>query len=75
MKTFIIPAKFNIVFKNNFNQMIASIGAIGYSDYPTYIRSHGLDYANKRRRLYKIRQNTDRTVMNTNGYGADRLFW
>ena len=55
--------------------MIASIGAIGYSDYPTYIRSHGLDYANKRRRLYKIRQNTDRTVMNTNGYGADRLFW
>lgn len=46
MKTFIIPAKFNIVLTNNFNQMTASIGAIGYSDYPTYIRSHGLAQIN-----------------------------
>ena len=39
------------VIKNGF--LIASIGAIGYSDYPTYKLTHGLNYAEERRRLYK----------------------
>jgi hypothetical protein len=34
---------------------VASIGDIKYSDYPHYILSHGLSYANERRRLYHIR--------------------
>ena len=61
------------VYKNN--SLIASVGAIGYSDYPTYIKTHGLDYANKRRKLYKIRHNNDRKILNTNGYWADKLLW
>jgi hypothetical protein len=37
---------------------ITSIGAIGYLDYPTYIEKEGLDKANQRRRLYKLRYET-----------------
>ena len=55
--------------------VIASVGAIGYSDYPTYIRTHGLEYANKRRKLYKMRHNDDRKIVNSNGFYADRLLW
>ena len=55
--------------------VIASVGATGYSDYPTYMRTHGLEYANKRRKLYKIRHNDDRKIVNSNGYWADRLLW
>lgn len=61
------------VIKNNV--VIASVGATGYSDYPTYMRTHGLEYANKRRKLYKIRHNDDRKIVNSNGYWADRLLW
>ena len=55
--------------------VISSIGAIGYSDYPTYIKSHGLEYANNRRKLYKIRHEKDRHVVNSTGYYADKLLW
>lgn len=55
--------------------VIASVGATGYSDYPTYIRTHGVDYANRRRKLYKIRHNYDRKIVNSNGYWADNLLW
>ena len=61
------------VIKNDI--VIASVGALGYSDYPTYIKSHGIEYANKRRKLYKIRHNNDRTIKNSNGYWADKLLW
>lgn len=61
------------VIKNDI--VIASVGAIGYSDYPTYIKSHGIEYANKRRELYKIRHNNDRKIKNSNGYWADKLLW
>jgi hypothetical protein len=61
------------VIKNKI--VIASVGALGYSDYPTYIKSHGLEYANIRRKLYRIRHKNDRNVVNTHGYWADRLLW
>lgn len=56
------------VIKND--EVIASVGAIGYSDYPTYVNTHGLDYANKRRMLYRLRHNNDRNIKNSNGYWA-----
>ena len=34
---------------------LASVGGSGYSDFPHYIESHGLKYAEERRRLYKLR--------------------
>jgi len=61
------------VFKND--QKIASVGALGYSDYPTYIKTKGKAYADKRRRLYKIRHSKDRNVKGSDGYYADKLLW
>jgi hypothetical protein len=61
------------VYKNN--QKIASIGANGMNDYPTYIQKNGLKYANTRRRLYKIRHNKDRHIKWSNGWLADKLLW
>jgi hypothetical protein len=61
------------VFKKN--KKVASIGAAGMSDYPTYMQSHGVKYAQTRRRLYKIRHEKDRKVVGTPGYYADKLLW
>ena len=61
------------VIKNG--NKIASVGAIGYKDYPTYIKEKGLTYANERRKLYKIRHSKDRQKVGSNGYFADKLLW
>ena len=57
------------------DKKVASIGANGMSDYPTYIKTHGIKYANTRRKLYKIRHKKDRTIRGTPGYYADKLLW
>jgi len=54
---------------------IIYIGDTNYSDYPHYIESNGLQYANERRRLYRIRHKNDRNVVGTAGYYSDRLLW
>lgn len=41
------------VFKNG--QFVHSVGALGYKDYPTYIKEKGQRYADIRRRLYHLR--------------------
>lgn len=61
------------VFKQN--QKIASIGALGYKDFPTYLKQDGAAVANERRRLYKARHQNDRTVKGSSGFYADRLLW
>lgn len=68
---------------NNFKKLdvykgekkVASIGAKGYGDYDTYLRTHGLAYARERRRLYKIRHQNNRTKRGTAGYYADKILW
>lgn len=50
-------------------------GGNGYGDYPTYIKKYGLEYANKRRKLYKMRHQKDRHERNTPGFMADYLLW
>ena len=54
---------------------LASVGAIGYNDYPTFMRKKGKAYADERRRLYKIRHRKDRSQSGTPGYYADKLLW
>jgi len=61
------------VFKDG--KKIASVGALGYLDYPTYTKTKGKAYADERRRLYKIRHLKDRNVRGSDGYYADRLLW
>ena len=54
---------------------VASIGARGMNDFPTYINKKGLKYAKTRRRLYKTRHEKDRHIKGTPGYYADQLLW
>ncbi len=54
---------------------IASIGAYGYMDFPSYIEKEGEAYAKERRRLYKLRHIRDRTVKGSNGWWSDNLLW
>jgi len=66
------------VFKKGLK--VASVGAIGYNDYPTYLQLEKLGKVKKgtasnRRKLYKLRHNDDRKVINSNGYYADKLLW
>jgi hypothetical protein len=61
------------VFKDG--KKVASVGAIGYNDYPTYKKLKGKKYADERRRLYKIRHNKYRKNKGTNSYWADQLLW
>jgi len=61
------------VYKNG--HKIASVGAIGYNDYPTYIETKGKQYADERRKLYKIRHSKDLKNIGSNGFYADKLLW
>lgn len=61
------------VFKDG--QKVASIGAVGYLDYPTYIKKFGPVVARNRRKAYKIRHAKDRRRRGTPGYYADQLLW
>ena len=54
---------------------IASVGANGMNDYPTYILKKGPAYAKTRRRLYKMRHEKDRHIRGSNGWLADKLLW
>ena len=61
------------IYKNG--DKIASVGANGMNDYPTYIQKMGAKYAKSRRRLYKMRHEKDRHVKWSNGWFADKLLW
>ena len=54
---------------------LASVGANGMNDYPTYMKKCGKKYAKTRRRLYRIRHEKDRHIKGSNGYWADKLLW
>lgn len=54
---------------------VASIGAAGMNDYPTYIQKKGKEYADERRRLYKIRFQKSRKKVGTNSYYSSELLW
>ena len=51
------PNKKIDVFRHG--KKIASIGAIGYKDYPTYLKEKGKIYADQRKRLYHLRHTQD----------------
>ena len=54
---------------------ITSVGSPSYSDYPSYMKSHGKEYADKRRELYKKRHEKNRHKIGTKSYYADQLLW
>jgi len=60
---------------NKKGDKLASVGALGMGDYPTFINEKGKEYADSRRRLYKMRHEKDRHKRGSNGYYADKLLW
>ena len=65
-------AKFKIDIFNDDGDYITSVGDRRYSDYPSYIESHGKVYADKRRALYHIRHKNDSTER---GFYALNILW
>lgn len=61
------------IFKQG--KKIASVGAAGMNDYPTFMKNQGPTFAKTRRRLYKMRHEKDRHVKWTRGWLADQLLW
>ena len=65
---------------NKQGKKIASVGANGMNDFPTFMQKNGknkfnINYAKSRRRLYKIRHEKDRKIKWSNGWLADQLLW
>ena len=78
VKPSIVKGKKIDVFKKG--DKVASVGALGMNDYPTYKAKERAGLVEKgtaesRRKLYKIRHKKDRVVKNSNGYYADKLLW
>lgn len=67
------PAKKIDVFKRG--KKVASVGAIGYDDYPTFMKKKGKKIADGHRRSYKRRHDKYRHRVGTNSYYADKLLW
>jgi len=60
---------------NKQGKKLASIGAKGYGDYPTFLKKKGKLFAETRRKAYKARHEQNRKIRNTPGYFADQLLW
>lgn len=66
------------VFKGD--KKVASVGALGMMDYPSYRRAERMGQvpkgtAEKRRRSYKARHGKYRSRVGTPSYYADKLLW
>lgn len=67
------PKKKLDVFKEG--KKVASVGAIGYKDFPTFKKEDGPEVANKKRKAYKSRHEKYRHKVGTPSYYADKLLW
>ena len=62
------------VFKKD-GKKVATVGACGYKDYPTFQKEDGKDVANRKRQGFKSRFQQYRTQRGTKAYWADQLLW
>lgn len=67
------PKKKIDVYNNGIK--IASIGARGYKDYPTYLKEGDIEKAKLKRKNYKLRHEKDRKIIGSPGYFADNILW
>jgi hypothetical protein len=61
------------IFKNGVK--VASVGEEGAMDYPTWIETRGVAYANARRRSYKARHQHTRLKVGSASWYADNILW
>lgn len=73
VKPSIVKGKKIDVFKDG--KKVASIGALGYKDYPTFKADEGKAFAEKKRAAYKARHEKDRHKRGSAGFYADKLLW
>jgi hypothetical protein len=57
------------------NQYITSIGALGMGDYPTYLKTKGKEYAEERRRLFRLRNKKNAEKLGSRAYYALKILW
>ena len=67
------PLKKIDVYKNNI--FLGSIGDSRYQDYPNYILTYNLEYANKRRNLYINRHKQNADVKYSKQWLSLNLLW
>jgi hypothetical protein len=60
---------------NRQGEKLASIGALGMGDYPTFMQTKGKEFADSRRKAYKSRHEKDRHKRGTAGFFADQILW
>jgi hypothetical protein len=78
MDVFIKPStnpKYKIDIYTTGGRYITSIGAMGYSDYPTYLEKEGKKYAEYRRALYHYRHKKEADKIGTRGWFAMNILW
>jgi hypothetical protein len=56
-------------------KFLESIGDSRYNDYPTYIKTKGKEYADKRRELYYVRHGRDKGQKYSKDWLAKILLW
>lgn len=61
------------VFKKD--KKVASIGALGYGDFPTFKKTKGIDYAKQRQKAYKSRHAKDCKKKDSAGFFSCRILW
>jgi hypothetical protein len=67
--------KYKIEVYDNRGLFLFYIGDNNYSDYPTYLETHGREYAENRRRLYRLRHHKEANKVGTKGYYAYNILW
>jgi hypothetical protein len=67
--------KYKIDIYTKEGEYITSIGARGYSDYPTFMEDEGKDYAEYRRALYHHRHKKDIKEIGSRGWFAGLILW
>jgi hypothetical protein len=60
---------------NKEGKKLASIGALGYGDYPTFMEKKGKEFADQKRKNYKQRHEKDRHKRGSAGFYADQILW
>ena len=66
--------KIDVYSKKN-DKKIASIGAISFKDYASYIETKGKEFADKRRTAYRARHKGEQLKIGSPGYYAWFILW
>lgn len=67
--------KYKIKVSDSSGKFLFNGGDTKYSDYPTYIQTHGIQFAETRRRLYRARHQKEINKVGSRGAIIAELLW